>query len=598
MLGATPPDPDREVAPPPPWPKKDIPEQVGFTRQKMVRWLSPGELVNAGIRAVLSGIFGVYSDKRELQAALAQAEIHRCVGDDLWLDFVADLGDGFDATYTVAALLAREHLDVATPEGGIAGTRRGQVLVMGGDQVYPTADIRSYENRFKGPYRAALPHTGSDHPLLFALPGNHDWYDGLTSFMRLFCQRGWIGGWETQQTRSYFALQLPHRWWLWGIDIQFDTYLDAPQLSFFNSVVAPEVEPGDSIILCSSKPNWAEAAETPEAFTTLDYFERELIRKRCQAHLRLSLSGDSHHYARYRGLADGDQRLTWGGGGAFLSATHHLAQELELPPPASTDPGKSSPVQRYRLEHRYPQESTSKGVRWGIWRLPLLNPSFAALTAVVYLLFAWSIQAGQSRTQLDSALDTLSYWDILARMVRSPIAFLAGAGLVFGLSGFTKATPKWKRFVVGIPHSAVHLAAISLVNWVIATLLEGTEGLLFSILFVTLGLLGGAVLGSAAMALYLFVADHFGLNTNELFAAQRIEDRKGFLRLHLTRDGLEIFPIAVDKVGHRWRLRRESVSGGKGPWFEADKPSSPPRLLEAVICLAPEGPAVSPDEQA
>ena len=53
--------------------------------------------------------------------------------------------------------------------------------------------------------------------------------------MRLFCQRNWIGGWQTRQERSYFALRLSERWWLWATDIQFDTYIDGPQLAYFQS---------------------------------------------------------------------------------------------------------------------------------------------------------------------------------------------------------------------------------------------------------------------------------------------------------------------------------------------------------------------------
>ncbi len=48
----------------------------------------------------------------------------------VWIDFVADLGDGFDATYAIASLLSQESLvvgDVTLP--------RGQLLVMGGDEV-------------------------------------------------------------------------------------------------------------------------------------------------------------------------------------------------------------------------------------------------------------------------------------------------------------------------------------------------------------------------------------------------------------------------------------------------------------------------------
>ncbi len=52
---------------------------------------------------------------------------------------------------------------------------RGSVLLLGGDQVYPTAGPEAYEDRFIGPCPAALPQTGSPQgPELYALPGNHD----------------------------------------------------------------------------------------------------------------------------------------------------------------------------------------------------------------------------------------------------------------------------------------------------------------------------------------------------------------------------------------------------------------------------------------
>src|SRR4029453_4549246 len=134
----------------------------------------------------------------------------------LWFDHVADLGDGFDPTYTVGRLIAAD----AAAGGGPSGAEdppvrlpRGRLLVLGGDQVYPTASSAGYEDRLKGPYRAALPAGAADPPpVLVALPGNHDWYDGLTAFLRLFAQRRPLGGWRTGQTRSYFVVHLPPGW--------------------------------------------------------------------------------------------------------------------------------------------------------------------------------------------------------------------------------------------------------------------------------------------------------------------------------------------------------------------------------------------------
>ncbi|MGH3812661.1 MAG: hypothetical protein ACRDUV_09430, partial [Pseudonocardiaceae bacterium] len=85
---------------------------------------------------------------------------------DLWLDYVADLGDGWNSTYTVARLLATEELKLDW-DGETHATERGRILVMGGDQVYPVPNAAEYENRMIGPYRAALPCAPGEAPELF-----------------------------------------------------------------------------------------------------------------------------------------------------------------------------------------------------------------------------------------------------------------------------------------------------------------------------------------------------------------------------------------------------------------------------------------------
>ncbi len=127
---------------------------------------------------MLSKIFGAYNDKREQMSAIdPDGYLDLSQGrDEVWVDYVSDTGDGFAATYAVAALLAREELPLRAPDGTVRTTRRGRLLVMGGDQVYPSADLREYEQRLVGPYRAALPWVPpeEDAPYLQAVPGNHD----------------------------------------------------------------------------------------------------------------------------------------------------------------------------------------------------------------------------------------------------------------------------------------------------------------------------------------------------------------------------------------------------------------------------------------
>ncbi len=48
------------------------------------------------------------------------------------------------------------------------------------DVVYPAGGIDEYEDKFYRPYK--------DYPgPVYAVPGNHDWYDDLTGFMFTFC---------------------------------------------------------------------------------------------------------------------------------------------------------------------------------------------------------------------------------------------------------------------------------------------------------------------------------------------------------------------------------------------------------------------------
>ncbi|MGZ8751244.1 MAG: metallophosphoesterase family protein [Pseudonocardia sp.] len=296
-------------------------EDLGFRPEDAVRWLSPGELWRAGVKVVLSSVFASYADKREVQEALEPTELKvPPAGGELWLDFVADLGDGFDATCTVAGLLAADRLEPEPPSGGepVGPLPRARVLVLGGDEVYPTASAQEYDNRMKGPYRAALPDA-RDAPSMFVLPGNHDWYDGLTSFLRVFAQGRSIGGWRTRQNRSYFAVQLPNRWWLVGLDTQFGSELDAPQLRYFTSFLTAKLEPGDSVILCCATPTWVKSAdkEHRDAFNSLHWFERNYIRTRHDdesalieqtgASVRLWITGDSHHYARFAERLSSDE---------------------------------------------------------------------------------------------------------------------------------------------------------------------------------------------------------------------------------------------------------------------------------------------------
>ncbi len=110
------------------------------------------------------------------------------LGRPLWIDFVADTGDDRDVSAGVGRMLFR---DYAVPDG--AGTRllpRGDILLTGGDTAYPVATAEEIHERVIAPWNETLRDLGStagrSRRVLLGIPGNHDWYDGLDGFARMF----------------------------------------------------------------------------------------------------------------------------------------------------------------------------------------------------------------------------------------------------------------------------------------------------------------------------------------------------------------------------------------------------------------------------
>lgn len=146
-------------------------------RAPMVGWYDPGQLVRTGTRVAVSTLFGENADRRTLDAVV-HGEVDICdhsKGEELWIDYVSDTGDGWNSTYAVAHQLAQPVLELSYASSGTPPesyrTARGQLLVFGGDAVYPTADRDEYERRLVAPYRTALPRVYGVRPTVFAVPG-------------------------------------------------------------------------------------------------------------------------------------------------------------------------------------------------------------------------------------------------------------------------------------------------------------------------------------------------------------------------------------------------------------------------------------------
>jgi hypothetical protein len=564
----------------PPMPRHWNRVELDFEEKPMVGWFDPGQLARTGVQAVLSAVFGSYADNREVQAALGPNDLFDySAADDLWFDYIADLGDGFDSTYAMARLIAKKTLRVASESKSVE-TQRGKFVVLGGDQVYPTASRDEYQNRFVGPYRAALPWS-KDAVDMYAVPGNHDWYDGLTSFSRLFCQGRWIGGYKSRQKRSYFAIKLAHDWWVWGIDVQLASDIDHPQLEYFKNLAANTMPPNSKIILCTAEPSWAYLPMKGEAaYDNVLMLEKSTMDPHGHTHV-VGLAGDLHTYARYESHEAGQARHRFiaGGGGAYLYPTHSLPEKFDLPE-------QGRPV-RYGRKAVFPSLRDSKLLSWRALLFPFMNRAFAFFIGALYLVVAWSMQQtsivlegisfGQDKSETTSYIERLGHWSwdqwplVLGKTwhlaLVSPSTLILLGLLIFGMIGFADVKSGPAKFGVGLFHALMHIAALIGITWASAAFVcrvwpKNTVHFGFTLTFAAFVILLGGSLGSMIMGLYLWLSNRIlGAHTNETFSCQGSPDYKHFLRFHLTKDGLTIYPIGVKKVPRSWELWMDQNAG-------------------------------------
>jgi len=609
-------------------------DDLGFVPRPPVRWLDPPELARTALKAVLAQVFADYGDKREVQAALPAgplAPAHPSDG-DLWLDYTADLGDGFDATATVAALLAAPALTVDGPDSPDAspGARRtlprGHVLVLGGDEVYPAASARAYEDRTLGPYAAALPtpapgtpRDATTEPTLLALPGNHDWYDGLTSFLRVFARGARVGAWRTVQRRSYGVMDLGRGWWLLLLDSQLGEYVDEPQLEYLRTHLTARLRPGDAVVVCAAEPAWAHVGDDPDAFDQLHFVERELVHERRSAQgdepvptgaaVRLWLSGDSHHYSRYAQRppaaepatreAGRDPRsvqaVTCGLGGAYLSDTHRLADRVDLPAPGARRHDGMPRVPYDRCGATYPDQAMSRrlcrrvanpfGRWWAGWRNPGLLVAAGWVQVVLVALLAGLLDLVTSATGPQVLLSTppaatlrfaavVLAWGVGLLLVHVAVARLAPRGVA------ARSVPATTGAVLQLAAGLAGLVLLTVVPWPGAFSPAGVVGGAVVVAWVC-----GALLGTQAFAL-LLVSRSSGKVASWQMSGQAVDDHKGFLRLHVRDDGaLVLHALVVDKVCRDWELARTPLGARPVPAHGLPRV----RLLEEPVVIARKG---------
>ena len=537
-----------------------------FEPQKMVGWFDVKQLANTGIKAVLSSVFGSFADKRETIASISELKIHDYSDKkEIWIDYTADTGDGFNSTYTNAFLLSQKKILVkeAGNKTGKIELPKSSILIFGGDQVYPVANREAYQNKFIGPFSTANPPDASGQEEdMYAIPGNHDWYDGLSSFIKLFCQGRAVGNWRTQQNRSYFAIKITDNTWLWAIDIQLDEDIDKPQLDYFDKVSSEYMQEGNNVILCTAEPSWVynTSLRLDKSYKNLRVFESWFIAEK-KLNIIVSLSGDLHHYAHYIQNTDKDtlHKLTAGGGGAFMHPTHNLPDKL-----INLREGD------FVLKTTFPEKSKSKQMAWGALLFPYYNWSFGFFLATIYLLFVWGIYISSSIGGLNIMEDirTKGFSDcnhvadmFIQAFSYNPVTIIIILLFVVGFWKFTD-TGSYRNDNIGLLgafhgllHGCLRFSLLLFFPYFNFNVLHITEQHLMAL---SVGLemffIGGGMAG-VLVGFYLLVANRvFKIHDDETFSSMKIQDYKNFLRMNIKDDILTIYPIGIRRTAKWERL--------------------------------------------
>ncbi len=544
-------------------------------REKMVRWFDPVD----GVRTLLAK--GKGDPKKVGRAPAGNNTLTPILAKpdedgDLWIDYVSDLGDGFDPTAAVAWQLTRQHIVLPEDRSGELPTPpakldKGSILAMGGDEVYPYATAHAYRQQLDLPYRLVADCDTSDAgdttigqaPSLVAIPGNHDWYGGIGLFEDVIVRpETFAGHWDAPQTERWWNVELSHGWWLWGIDTALDNTLDDAQKEYFTTA-AKLLEPGHRIILCSPVPLWQLRQKSEKHYVHLrQFFDQLMIES--GASIPLFLAGDSHFFAHYRRI-DGpseEDHITAGGGGAFMQPTHNLPEQIPL------EHGNPD----FKLTQRWPRPvdsrslaTTISGVRdrqfWLIFIIMgLLHAGFAGLV---------SIRAGALLSEPDapvSAREAIQWvigawpgWPLLLLIF---LAMAAAAAPNSRESELKSGARKYGR-IHGVAHMALFVVIAAAGRWA-----GWNEDWWWR--FGVMPAIGGVLTTTLVVVMIRWINAHIRASDTAAFSASFLTRYKNFLRMHIDAEGtLSVYAIGLDPVGEGW-FEALTTKGRPIPPFDSD----------------------------
>ncbi|MFD6292366.1 metallophosphoesterase family protein [Streptomyces sp. NPDC060205] len=314
-------------------------------RTEKLSWVNPKTLWPAR-NGTLASLFGDptahtrtrWVEQRTAAGAPPDKVFRHPAPDTFSFMVIGDTGEGDEPQYAVVP-------------GFLKAGQDTEFAVLASDVIYPVGATDDYGTKFFRPYQ--------DYQApIYAIPGNHDWYEDLDGFMRVFCDaqplppqprpRRLSSAWwrsllwhkprapdeqrlaEARKLRSAPAQQVVQPGPYWAVDagpvriIGIDTGLlgtvDAEQGRWLR-----EVSRGDTPkILVTGSPLYVDAEHHPcpiDGGGTVDDIVRDPAH-----HYVAAIGGDIHNYQRYPVAVDGRtiQYVVAGGGGAFMHATHTM----------------------------------------------------------------------------------------------------------------------------------------------------------------------------------------------------------------------------------------------------------------------------------
>eukprot|EP00026_Physarum_polycephalum_P016311 Phypoly_transcript_17191.p1 GENE.Phypoly_transcript_17191~~Phypoly_transcript_17191.p1 ORF type:complete len:259 (+),score=31.97 Phypoly_transcript_17191:63-779(+) len=194
---------------------------------------------------------------------------------------------------------------------------------------------------------------------------------------------------------------------------------------------------------------------------------------------------------------------------------------------------------------------------------PFYNRSFGLLTAGLYSMLLWWVHtdfANESFLKAFLKFQTPMPTTIASLLALGCVYFPAGTALL--------------KVVQGGLHFVAHMFGIHAVYALSHYFTDRVQDrALHAAINGTTYVLGGYLVGSTIMGLYLLVSALFGTHWNESYSSIKNEDSKSFVRMHITENGdLELYVLGIEKANKKWETAPGGPNDYKEPLIRPVKP--------------------------